>query len=64
MTCVFNDVNGNKKLDTSDKLACVEGDENKFGTDVRGKDAKVELLVTIDGAEERVGDATWTPPSK
>ena len=28
---------------------------------MRGKEAEVELLAKIDGDEERVGDATWTP---
>jgi hypothetical protein len=64
VTCTFNDVNSNKTLDVGDKLSCVESAENNLGIDIAGKEAKVELFATIDGSEERVGDATWTPPAK
>jgi hypothetical protein len=62
VTCVLNDVNANKTLDVGDKLACSEGPENQLGAEIAGKEAEVELFATIDGDEERVGDATWTPP--
>ena len=62
VACTFSDVNTNKTLDVGDKLTCAEGAENKLGADIAGKEAKVELFATIDGSEERVGDATWTPP--
>lgn len=61
VSCVFNDINTNKTLDKGDTLACAEGAENKLGADIAGKEVKVELFATIDGSEERVGDATWTP---
>jgi hypothetical protein len=61
VVCTFNDVNTNKTLDAGDKLLCAEGSENKLGADIAGKEAKVELFATIDGDEERIGDATWTP---
>ena len=62
VTCALSDVNANKLLDVGDKLSCVEGAENKLGADIAGKGAHVELFATIDGSEERIGDATWTPP--
>lgn len=61
VSCVLSDVNGNKIVDVGDKLACAEGAENKLGADSAGKEATVELFATIEGSEERVGDATWTP---
>ena len=61
VTCVLNDLNLSKKLDAGDTLACSEGTENKLGVDIAGKAAQVELFATIDGSEERIGDATWTP---
>ena len=61
VTCVLNDLNLSKKLDAGDTLACSEGAENKLGIDIAGKAAQVELFATIDGTEERIGDATWTP---
>lgn len=61
VSCSFSDVNTNKKLDVGDKLACTEGAENTLGAAMAGQEAKVELFATIDGSEERVGDATWTP---
>lgn len=61
VSCVVTDVNGNKTLDVGDKLACTEPAENKLGAEIAGKAVRVELFATIDGSEERVGDATWTP---
>lgn len=61
VACTVTDVNANKVLDSGDKVSCAEGADNKLGLDVAGKEAKVELFATIDGSEERVGDATWTP---
>ncbi len=62
VSCVFNDVNTNKTLDAGDKLACTEGEGNELGADIAGKEAQVELFATVDGSEERIGEATWTPP--
>lgn len=61
VSCVLSDINDNKTVDAGDKLACAEGAENKLGADIAGKEATVELFATVDGSEERVGDATWTP---
>ena len=61
VACAFNDVNANKRLDKGDKLTCSEGPENELDAQIAGKEAKVELFATIDGSEERIGDATWTP---
>lgn len=61
VVCTFSDLNANKRLDKGDKLACVEGAENKLGVEIAGKEAKVELFATIDGSEERIGEVTWTP---
>lgn len=61
VSCAFDDVNANKRLDKGDKLTCSEGPENKLDAQIAGKEAKVELFAKIDGSEERIGDATWTP---
>lgn len=61
LVCPVNDVNANKKLDKGDTLACSEGATNTFDAAAVGKDATVELFANIDGKDERVGDATWTP---
>jgi len=61
VSCVLSDIDGSKTVDVGDKLSCAEGAENKLGADIGGKEAKVELFATVDGSEERVGDATWTP---
>jgi hypothetical protein len=60
VSCTLTDANANKTLDVGDKLTCIEGAENNLGIDLAGKEVKVELFATIDGDEERVGDATWT----
>ena len=62
VTCVLNDLNLSKKVDAGDTIACSEGAENKLGVVLAGKAAQVELYATIDGKEERIGDATWTVP--
>jgi hypothetical protein len=59
VTCKLTDVNANGKLDKGDTLSCTEPAENKLGKDLAGKEIDVELFATIDGAEERVGDATY-----
>ncbi len=61
VACTVTDVNANKVLDAGDKVSCAEGADNKLGTEIAGKEVDVELFATIDGSEERVGDATWTP---
>lgn len=59
--CSVTDVNASKTLDAGDKVVCIEPADNKLGVDAAGKAADVELFATIDGSEERIGDATWTP---
>lgn len=61
VTFAVDDVDANGKLDKGDTLTCTEPSSNVLGADAAGKDAEVELFATIDGKEERVGDATWTP---
>jgi hypothetical protein len=60
--CTLNDVNTNQKLDKGDKLNCSEPAENKLDATLAGKEVKVELFAKVDDEEERIGDATWTPP--
>lgn len=62
VTCVVQDIDKNQKLDKGDKLTCSEGPENKLDATLIGAAATVELFATIDGKEQRVGDASWTPP--
>jgi hypothetical protein len=62
VTCAVQDLDKNQKLGKGDKLTCIEGTENAFDATIAGKEAVVELFATIDGKEERVGDATWTAP--
>ena len=62
VTCTVQDLNTNQKLDKGDKLACVEGAENKLDATIDGKESTVELFAMIDGKEQRVGSSTWTPP--
>ena len=59
VTCKINDLNSNSKLDKGDTLACTEPAENKLGKDLAGKEIEVELFAKIDGAEERIGDASY-----
>jgi hypothetical protein len=59
VTCKINDLNSNSKLDKGDTLSCVEPTENKLGKEIAGKEVEVELFARVDGAEERVGDATY-----
>lgn len=59
VTCKVTDANANSKLDTGDTLSCTEPAENKLGKDLSGKEIEVELFATIDGSEERVGDASY-----
>ncbi len=59
--CTPADLNANGKLDKGDTMACAEPETNALGRDVAGKEVDVELYAKIDGSEERVGDATWTP---
>ena len=58
-TCKVTDVNGSSKLDKGDTISCTEPAENELGKDLAGKEIDVELFATIDGAEERVGDASY-----
>jgi hypothetical protein len=59
VTCAVSDVNANSKLDKGDTLSCAEPAENKLGKDLAGKEIDVELFATIDGSEERIGDASY-----
>jgi hypothetical protein len=61
VACTPNDANGNQRLDRGETLSCKEGSANDFGAGLSGKEVKVELFAKIDGDEERVGDAKWTP---
>ena len=61
VSCSLTDGNANKLLDVGDKVVCVEPADNALSVDIAGKEANVELFATIDGSEERIGDATWTP---
>jgi hypothetical protein len=61
VTCALVDGNGNGKLDEGESLRCVEPAENLLGANVVGEECDVELFANIDGDDERVGDATWTP---
>jgi hypothetical protein len=62
LVITVHDTNGNGKLEKDETIDCIEGQSNDFGKDLAGKEVKVELFATIDGkADERVGDATWTP---
>ena len=58
VSCSVTDVNANKTLDVGDKVVCLEPADNKLGADIAGKEANVELFASIDGSEERIGDAT------
>lgn len=60
VVCTAKDANGNKKLDQGELLTCVEGANNDLDATIAGKVSKVELFSTIDGDEERIGDAEWT----
>jgi len=62
VTCSVADANSNQKLDKDEKLTCVEPADNKLGKDLADKECDVELFAKIDDKDERVGDATWTPP--
>lgn len=57
--CKINDANVSSKLDKGDRLACSEPAENRVGRDLAGKKIEVELFAMIDGADERVGDASY-----
>jgi hypothetical protein len=59
VTCKINDLNSNSKLDKGDTLTCVEPADNKLGKDLAGKAMAVELFARVDGAEERIGDASY-----
>ncbi len=61
VVCTVGDVNESQKLDKGDTMSCAEPATNALGPDLAGKEADVELYAKIDGSEERVGDATWTP---
>lgn len=61
VVCTTNDANGDGKLGKDETLSCKEGASNDFGKDLSGKEVKVELYAKIDGDDQRVGDATWTP---
>ena len=58
-TCKVTDVNANSKLDKGDTIVCSEPSQNTLGKDLAGKEIDVELFATVDGAEERVGDASY-----
>ena len=59
LSCTINDFNTNKKLDKGDTVTCTEPSENKFGTDLAGKEIEVELYAKIDGEDERIGDGAY-----
>jgi hypothetical protein len=61
VACALVDTNGNGKLDKAETLTCTEGKDNVLGPDLVGKEIAVELFAKIDGKDQRVGDATWTP---
>lgn len=61
VVCTTNDANGDGKLGKDETLSCKEGASNDFGKELSGKDVKIELFAKIDGDDQRVGDATWTP---
>lgn len=64
LSCTTNDVNANKLLDKGDTIACKEGAANDLGADLAGKDVSIELHAQVDGEDELVGEATWTPTAK
>lgn len=59
VTCKINDLDSSSKLNKGDTLSCTEPADNELGRDLAGKKIEVELFARIDGAEERVGDATY-----
>ncbi len=61
LVCNVNDTNGNARLDAQETMSCAEGANNDFGPELAGKAVEVELFAKIDGEEERIGDADWTP---
>jgi hypothetical protein len=58
-TCKVTDVNANSKLDKGDTIVCNEPSQNTLGKDFAGKEIDVELFATVEGKEERVGDASY-----
>ncbi len=61
LVCTPADTNTNGKLDVGESLSCAEGATNVIGKDAVGTEIEVELFATVDGAETKVGSATWTP---
>lgn len=59
--CTAHDTNANGMLETNDTLECVEAADNQLGPDLAGKEIDVELHAKVDGEDETVGSATWTP---
>jgi len=60
VACTFEDVDKNQKAGAKDRLVCSEPVNNVLGVSLAGTELEVELYATIEGEEERVGDATWT----
>ena len=61
VSCSPADANGNKALDKDETLECTETATNQLDATVAGQEIDVELYAQIDGAETKVGSATWTP---
>lgn len=62
VSCTPNDTNGDGKLGEGESLVCREGATNILDPSIAGTEAiKVEMFATIDGKEETIGDAEWTP---
>lgn len=61
VNCTPHETNGNNMLETNDTLDCVESAENQLGPELAGKEVDVELHAKVDGEDETVGSATWTP---
>jgi hypothetical protein len=59
--CQPNDANNNGKLEKGETVVCTEGGTNILDAALSGKEVEVELFATIEGEEEKIGDATWTP---
>lgn len=61
VSCSPTDANGNGALDTGDTLTCSETADDQFDASLAGQEIEVELYAQVDGAETKVGSATWKP---
>jgi hypothetical protein len=61
VSCTAVDTNTNGNLDKGESLTCTEAGTNQLDATVAGSELDIELYAQIDGQEEKVGGASWTP---